>query len=1855
MKAMLFALCLLCMVSLAAVKVQNRAWEYTQPNGTVLSLLLSGDEFEHRIHDKANFTVVIDPITDYAVYAIPDGKGIKPSKYIVGNSDPSGLGIQPGLRVDSQFTAAKAEEHRQMLRENPNRAPSTGSINNIVIFIRFLDQSEYTEPVSTYETAFNSPTSPSMRGFFAEESGGQLSINTTFYPAPEGGIVRSFQDGHNRGYFSPWTSSNPIGYTSFSDGKERYRAMLRQAVLSTAYSIPSSLDLDGDNNGFVDNITFICQGDTDGKSDILWPHHSIYYPYMTLTLNGYFVWDYNLQLSEFIHPGVLSHEMSHSMGFPDLYHYYNELDVNAVGAWDVMESTSNPPQHHLTYMKYKYGGWMSSLPVIIPTNTPTEYSLTSIDMAPFSCYKIESSLPNEFYMLEYRRDTGTYESGVPASGLVVYRVISSMNGTALTGNSEGPPDEVYVYRPGVTPYLVDGYVDRANFSADSGRTEIYTGTDPSPWLYINETTTLPGNLVITDVGTSGMDTITFKVSNTAPNIWLGVGGSAWDVAVNWGLGNVPTADQDVVIKPGTPYEPVINSAATCKNITIKAGADLSIQAGSLSVAQDANNYGEVRLYSDTADLRVMGNLSIFSGSSTNVTSTNAEIYVQGDLTFHSGSTVNFTSGYLEFNGSRNTTLKCFTPTAINHMRVHKSSGYYCSISAENTAQLTINNSVYVYAGSTLYHSYSGTTILKGNLNLYGSGACAFISGTLSMEGSANAVLRFDSPGSYLYKLRIAKGGTGIVYLTTSNCVVNSDLTIQAGYFNCGAYTLKVGGNWINNVGTSAFIESTGTVIFNGTGNLSVSTESFNNLELSKTGIWTIPAGVAITCASYNWTSGSYTVTGGSFTASDLADDGIFGNITLSSGSISYTQDAAQYIDLHSSLIISGGTFSIAGGGGQMWLGYIDAATLNMSGGIMDIKNQSIFISTTYPFTDNISSGTIRTSGNFYNQRADFNPTGGTLELYGTGSCQLTMAVGSNLGSLLINKSTTAPNTVTCNGNLDINGNVTIQAGVLAAPAIIYVSGNWTNNVSPSSFTEGSGTVHFDGSSHQYCNKTEIFNTIVINKSGGAFRVNNLLAHVTCASYTWVAGAVDVLAGTITISDLGQDGIYGNFYANPGGMINLYQDSSHAIDLNGFFYNYGGTIRIYGGDLQCYPSHAADAGITMTAGTIDFINWGIVLMPSPYDLTWDIQGGTLALNGSIWDYRGNWVNTAGTVKLYGQGALDLILGNGSRLFNLTIDKLPSRSNIAKDAIRTELISAASNLNISGSLTITNGCFDLNGYTVTVANDLIVDGKLRMVSPAALNINDDTIWNGSAEVSAGTITCGGNWSFGTLSNAILSGSSVVMNSAYGCTLSNSSPTAAFGNLDIYGTDEEPQCDYISSNANSLKVLGLLKVRPTNTLNLNQNACTAGSLTVDAGALVNVGDGGSLTISNTLNLNGAIDVGPGSVLVHGVFNFPSSGALTISGGSFINDAPWLEMRSSVYLNGALDIAGGLLEISYNNLVLNAHAIRNFSNATLSCGRSFYATSAGAYLPVGGDLLLSGSGSAGLMVNNGNYLPALNLAKSSPDAYVYLNDSITVTGDIAITGGNLDLASYSLHSSGQVNVNAGLILEPGSALYMSANKAITVGSGGSLQASGNAEANALITRSGTSGYYALNVNSGASLAAVYTIFEYMDTNGVYIHSGATLAQPGGFDNCSFRSGAPGGRLLRIDNAQNLTLSGLSFPANTWGGAYNVSKTTSQGHISLINYSGTFAGAAFEQDANNRIEWQLNGIPPVQNLQISYQSTTGVQLSWQYPYTYSYFKVYASNTADGTFSEIGTSATLSWTGAASSPYMFYQVRAVAP
>ena len=446
MRRLIAFILVLLPIMLFSAYVKDVPMELEQPDGTKVSLYASGDEFHHWFHDKEGYTITRDE-NGYYVYAQKSGNDILPTKYLAGKTIPAEKGLVPNINIDASEWKAKRDEFYANNPRVEERTPTMGQLVNLVIFIKFQGESDFATDISFYDNMLNdpSPEANSVYNYYQEVSYNQLAVSGEFFPplSPQNTIV-AYEDSHPRGYYEAYSTSNPIGYQGGDQGDERgYRehTLLANAAEYVASMIPEDLPIDGDNDGYVDNVIYIVKGSPNNWASLLWPHRwSLYYA--DAFIHGKQVWDFNFQIETHLNgsgTSVMCHELYHSLGAPDLYRYNNEGDP--VGVWDLMASNTNPPQHMNSYMKYYYTNWIPEIPKIEESGT---YSLYPVSVDNNQVYKIQSWNYGEDIYLEYRRIDPLFESEIPNEGLLTYKINNMYAGE---GNAGGPPDEVYIYRP----------------------------------------------------------------------------------------------------------------------------------------------------------------------------------------------------------------------------------------------------------------------------------------------------------------------------------------------------------------------------------------------------------------------------------------------------------------------------------------------------------------------------------------------------------------------------------------------------------------------------------------------------------------------------------------------------------------------------------------------------------------------------------------------------------------------------------------------------------------------------------------------------------------------------------------------------------------------------------------------------------------------------------------------------------------------------------------------------------------------------------------------------------------------------------------------------------------------------------------------------------------------------------------------------------------------------------------------------------------------------------------------------------------------------------------------------------------
>lgn len=497
MKKILILILIIVPLSVFAAYLEDIPSQVVQPDGSVLNLLASGDEYANYLHDANGYTIIQSPADGYYYYAVQSSGEPVPSAFRVGSVDPATLGVPKRINISKAAYDAKKAFMNSPNKRN-EKGPNTGTVNNLNVFIRFADQTEFQLPRAFYDDRFNAvgDSVNSLRTYFHKASYDQLNYVTHHFPDCDPQLNLSYQDSHPRSYFMPYNAvTNPTGYVDSNDRAVREQTMLAAAINSIASQVPTTLNIDADNDQAVDNVCFIIRGPHTAWADLLWAHRWALYM-ADAFINGKQVWDFTFQPEDQNNVRTLCHEMFHSVGAPDLYHYtFN--GVTPAGCWDIMESGNG---HMGMYMKFKYGGWLQSLPVATAGNT---YTLNPVSSSTNNVYKV--AIPNsnsQFLVLEYRkRGSDIFEAELPGSGLLIYRIHSSYE-----GNADGPPDEVYIYRPNGSS-SVNGQIFEAAFSADNGHTEFNAYTNPRSFLSNGNSF----QININSIGYAG-DTISFTVS-----------------------------------------------------------------------------------------------------------------------------------------------------------------------------------------------------------------------------------------------------------------------------------------------------------------------------------------------------------------------------------------------------------------------------------------------------------------------------------------------------------------------------------------------------------------------------------------------------------------------------------------------------------------------------------------------------------------------------------------------------------------------------------------------------------------------------------------------------------------------------------------------------------------------------------------------------------------------------------------------------------------------------------------------------------------------------------------------------------------------------------------------------------------------------------------------------------------------------------------------------------------------------------------------------------------------------------------------------------------------------------------------
>jgi hypothetical protein len=884
---------------------------------------------------------------------------------------------------------------------------------------------------------------------------------------------------------------------------------------------------------------------------------------------------------------------------------------------------------------------------------------------------------------------------------------------------------------------------------------------------------------------------------------------------------------------------------------------------------------------------------------------------------------------------------------------------------------------------------------------------------------------------------------------------------------------------------------------------------------------------------------------------------VYGNINWNSGSTAWTADATIIKVAGNWNFYAGANAQLAGGvmffgstnsfiysydadcsflrfgnykpaGSWVSISSSSTASLTINDSFYSQTDATTYIYSTYP---------VIIKGEFYNN-GHLYCGAGTVVFDGT-----THGIEMNAGDYFNNLTVSSSGGVILNTNTDINGNVLIESGTLVAGGnTINVGGNWTNSVGLAGFNEGTSRVVFDGPGHQLVKSNETFN-ILEAKMGAALRIEDPAGFtVTCNQYDWTSGGIDVIEGTFTAFDLAENGIYGGYWLNDGGTINLTNDGW--IDLDGNLNIYGGNFNVYGGSADSDWPYLANASITMSGGILDFKNHGIRAYNSPtYSLTENITGGTIRTAIGFENQRTDFTPYGSTIEMYGTTDAYITTALGCSVYNVVINKgaddggttltdLFDREGKPIPQTRASTAFAGSSpVTILGNLNINSGTFDMNTRTVNVTNTVNINAATFKMIAASDNLTAYTInWNsGSNDNVTNGVFNSFEWGFWDGTNAQLgTGNTANVKLPYFPTDSD----AEFGNLvavPFSKTGGEAGKAYFP-----YKVAGNFTLQSgVNWDNMAVDIIVTGNSVIENGGTMFFVSGADFYANSNLTLAGTIILGSGSAItVNGDFIFPNTGVLNVGTGVFTNNYS----TGMASLAGTLQLTTGTVEFPNRSVSIFSSFNDQISGGVFRVGKTLSANIAGTFQPLAGTVEFVNTSSGNyVQVTNGNYLYNMELTKPASTFIVY--DDLTIKGTLFINDGVLNSNNKTISIAGNWYNFGG---DP--AFTETAGKVIFNGSGAQYCSGEN--------------FYILEVNKPADL--LYNAASGNITCQVYDWtSGGIFISPGNFsaddlaDNGLFGSFAiyDGTMDLHQDNSQfvdvngNITI-GTGGYLNVYGGS---------------------------------------------------------------------------------------------------------------
>lgn len=391
-KFLLFLLFSILTLTAGAVKAKPGLVDFTQPDGSVIKILLHGDERFHYTTDPSGRLMHFSASgrLDYA---------------------PADLSIKT-LQAQASTSTRGAEPK---YRYTNSAFPTTGTPHSLVVLVEYQDYGfSIDDPLEYYEDFLNGDNftrnggTGSCRQYFIENSKGEFQPTFDVY-----GPVK--------------LKNKRVFYGGGREDNAKYMVVEAVEALDDLVDF-SQYDHNGD--GYVDSIYIIYaeKGEASGgPSESVWPYS------FELEEEDVDLWADGVKFNTYGCSnelnggggmegiGTFTHEFGHVLGLPDLYNTERASDNTTPGYWSVMDcgnynNDNRTPCNMSSFERYSLG-WLVPEEIVCTR----EYSLASLPEQNAAFIMTTESKPDEFFILEYRRQEG-WDKYLPSHGMLIWHI-----------------------------------------------------------------------------------------------------------------------------------------------------------------------------------------------------------------------------------------------------------------------------------------------------------------------------------------------------------------------------------------------------------------------------------------------------------------------------------------------------------------------------------------------------------------------------------------------------------------------------------------------------------------------------------------------------------------------------------------------------------------------------------------------------------------------------------------------------------------------------------------------------------------------------------------------------------------------------------------------------------------------------------------------------------------------------------------------------------------------------------------------------------------------------------------------------------------------------------------------------------------------------------------------------------------------------------------------------------------------------------------------------------------------------------------------------------------------------------------